>query len=79
MTVFFVVPRLLTYFEMGHRLKKIIYTNLVLTSQETHYVSATKIDRLMHFGETIIVYFENHKKYIIAWVESLLQKLIVAR
>jgi hypothetical protein len=32
----------------------------VCTSQETHYVSATKTNRLMLFGETVAVYFENH-------------------
>jgi hypothetical protein len=38
----------------------IIYTNPVPTPQETHYVSATKPNRLMLFGETVAVYCENH-------------------
>jgi hypothetical protein len=42
---------------------KIIYTNLVRTSQETHYVFATKTNRLMLFGETVVVYCENHVEH----------------
>jgi hypothetical protein len=38
----------------------LIYTNLVCTSQETHYVSAAKPNRLMLFRETVAVYCENH-------------------
>jgi hypothetical protein len=34
----------------------ILYTNPVRTSQETHYVSATKPNRLMLFRETVAVY-----------------------
>jgi hypothetical protein len=36
-----------------------IYKNSIRTSQETHYVSATKTGRLMLFRETIVVYSEN--------------------
>jgi hypothetical protein len=36
--------------------------NSVLTSQKTHYVCATKINRLALFKEIIIVYCENHTK-----------------
>jgi hypothetical protein len=36
----------------------------------------TKIERLMLFGETIAVHFENHTKYIISWAESLLRSLV---
>jgi hypothetical protein len=36
----------------------------VRTSQEGHYVSATKPNRLMLFRETIAVYCENHKEHI---------------
>jgi hypothetical protein len=36
----------------------------VHTSQETHYVSATKPNRLMLFGETVAVYCENHTEHI---------------
>jgi hypothetical protein len=37
--------------------------NLVRTSQETHYVSATTPSRLMLFGETVAVYCENHTEH----------------
>jgi hypothetical protein len=36
----------------------------VRTSQETHYVSAAKPNRLMLFGETVAVYCENHMEPI---------------
>jgi hypothetical protein len=35
----------------------------VRTSQVTHYVSATKPNRLMLFGETVAVYCENQKEH----------------
>jgi hypothetical protein len=35
----------------------------VRASQETHYVSATKPNRLMLFREIIAVYCENHMKH----------------
>jgi hypothetical protein len=38
--------------------------NSVRTSQETHYVSATKTNRLMLFRETVAVYCENHAEHI---------------
>jgi hypothetical protein len=37
--------------------------NSVLTSQEAHYVSATKSNRLMLLRETVIVYGENHTEH----------------
>jgi hypothetical protein len=37
--------------------------NLVRTSQETHYVSATRIIWLTLFGETVAVYCENYTKH----------------
>jgi hypothetical protein len=37
--------------------------NPVRTSQETHYVSATKPIQLMLFGETVAVYCENHTEH----------------
>jgi translation initiation factor IF-1 len=40
-----------------------IYSNSVRTSQETHYVSATKPNRLMLFRETVAVYCENHAEH----------------
>jgi hypothetical protein len=40
-----------------------IYINSVPTSQETHYVSATKPNRLMLFRETVAVYCENHTEH----------------
>jgi hypothetical protein len=39
---------------------KNIYMNSIRTSQQTHYVSATKPNRLMLFREIIAVYCENH-------------------
>jgi hypothetical protein len=36
-----------------------IYKNSFRTSQETSYVSATRTNRLMLFGETVAVYCEN--------------------
>jgi hypothetical protein len=42
---------------------KIIHTNLVRTSQETHYISAIKLNRVMLFKETIAVYCESHTKH----------------
>jgi ribosomal protein L44E len=39
------------------------HTDTVRTSQETHYVSATKPDMLMLFGETVAVYCENHTEH----------------
>jgi hypothetical protein len=35
----------------------------VRTSQETHYVSATEPNRLMHFGETVAVYCEDRMEH----------------
>jgi hypothetical protein len=40
-----------------------MYINSVRTSQETHYVTATKPNRLMLFGETVAVYCENHTEH----------------
>jgi hypothetical protein len=37
--------------------------NSVRSSQGTHYVSATKPNRLMLFGETVSVYCENHTEH----------------
>jgi hypothetical protein len=42
---------------------KITYKHSVRTSQETHYISATKASRLMLFTEKIAFYCENHVKY----------------
>jgi hypothetical protein len=39
------------------------HIDTVRTSQETHYVSAAKPNRLMLFGETVAVYCENHTEY----------------
>jgi hypothetical protein len=35
----------------------------VRTSQETYYVSATKLNRLILFSETVAVYCENHTEH----------------
>jgi hypothetical protein len=40
-----------------------VYINAVRTSQETHYVSATKPNRLMLFMETVAVYCEIYGKH----------------
>jgi hypothetical protein len=41
----------------------VIYKNSDRTSQETHYVSATKPNKLMLFKETGAVYCENHTEH----------------
>jgi hypothetical protein len=41
----------------------IIYKNSVRISQETHYVTATKPNRLMLFRETVAVYCENRTEH----------------
>jgi hypothetical protein len=41
----------------------VIYNNSVHTSQETHYIYATKPNRLMLFRETVAVYCENHTEH----------------
>jgi hypothetical protein len=38
-------------------------SNSVRTSQETHYVSVTKPNRLFLFRETVAVYCENHTEH----------------
>jgi hypothetical protein len=40
-----------------------MYKEPVRTSQETHYASTTKPNRLMLFGETVAVYCENHTEH----------------
>jgi hypothetical protein len=40
-----------------------MYKNSVRTSQETQYISATKPNRLMLFGETAAVYCETHTEH----------------
>jgi hypothetical protein len=40
-----------------------VFKNVVRTSQETHYVSATRPNRLMLFRETVAVYCENHTEH----------------
>jgi hypothetical protein len=44
-------------------ISSVAYKNLVRTSQETHYVSATKPNRLLLFRETVAVYCENHTEH----------------
>jgi hypothetical protein len=41
-----------------------IYKVSVRTPQETHYVSATKPNRLMQFRETVAVCCESHTEHI---------------
>jgi hypothetical protein len=38
-------------------------TDTVRTSQETHYVSTTKPNRLILFKETVAVYCEDHTEH----------------
>jgi hypothetical protein len=40
-----------------------VYKNVVRTTQEIYYISATKPNLLMLFRETIAVYCENHMKH----------------
>jgi hypothetical protein len=56
----------LTLFEACNSIKWcyiMVYINSVRTSQETHYVSATKPSRLMLFRERVAVYCENHTEH----------------
>jgi translation initiation factor IF-1 len=39
------------------------HTVTVRTSQETNYVSATELNRLMLFGQTVAVYCDNHTEH----------------
>jgi hypothetical protein len=48
---------------VGRMQISVIYTNSVRTSQETHYISATKPHRLMLFRETVAVYCESHTEH----------------
>jgi uncharacterized protein (DUF1499 family) len=41
----------------------LVYKHSVRTSQETHYVSATELNRLMLFVETVAVYCESHMEH----------------
>jgi hypothetical protein len=45
-------------------LHNFFYINSVRTSQETHYVSAIKTNRLMRFREIIAVNCKNHTEHI---------------
>jgi hypothetical protein len=46
------------------------YVHSVRTSQETHYISTTKPNRLMLLGETVAVYCENHTEHrYTVWAE----------
>jgi hypothetical protein len=44
--------------------QNVVYVNPFRTSQKTHYVSATKTNRLILFREIIAVYCENHTEHI---------------
>jgi hypothetical protein len=52
-----------------------LYINPVRTSQETHYVSATKPNRLMLFRETVAVYCENLTEHTDALEFWMLQEV----
>jgi hypothetical protein len=47
----------------GTKFSKLAYSNLVRTSQETHYVSATEANRLILYGETVAVSCRNHTEH----------------
>jgi hypothetical protein len=47
----------------GQRVYMPKYITSVHTSQETHYVSTTKTNRLVLFRETVTVYCENHTEH----------------
>jgi hypothetical protein len=49
----------------------------VRTSQETHYFSVTKPNRLMMFGETVAVYCENHTEHINTLCEQNVEALYI--
>jgi hypothetical protein len=51
------------YYTLRLKFFTILYKNSVRTSQETHYVSATKTSRLMLFREIVDVYCENQMKH----------------
>jgi hypothetical protein len=44
-------------------LKKIVHKTLIRTSEERHYVSAIKTNRLMLFRKAIGFHCENHTKH----------------
>jgi hypothetical protein len=60
----FMVPKSHVLILNEFHLHNTIYTSSVRTSQETHYVSATKPNRLMLFREIIAVYCEKHTEHI---------------
>jgi hypothetical protein len=47
-----------------------MYKIPVGTSQEAHYVTATKPNRLMLFRETVAVHCENHMEHITTLCEQ---------
>jgi hypothetical protein len=50
-------------YTVGRMQSSVIYTYPVRTTQETHYVSAAKPNRLMLFRETVTVYCEKHMEH----------------
>jgi hypothetical protein len=63
--------------------ERLVFKNSVRTSQETHYASTTKADRLMLFRITVAVYFENHTEHTDALcgqnAKFLMLKLMIRR
>jgi translation initiation factor IF-1 len=47
----------------GQNARDFIYKNSFRTSQDSHYVSATKPNQLMLFREAVAVYCENHTEH----------------
>jgi hypothetical protein len=67
MCIFFLCPHapsFLLRYSISYILSTFVYNISVRTSQETHYVSTTKPNRLMLFREIIAVYCENHTEHI---------------
>jgi hypothetical protein len=48
---------------VGRMHSSVIHTNSVRTSQETHYFSVTKPNRLILFRETLVICCENHAEH----------------
>jgi hypothetical protein len=55
------------------------YKNSVRTSQEAHYVSATKSNRLVLFWETVAVYCENHTEHTDTLCVDIMQSFSVLK
>jgi hypothetical protein len=52
------------YNSLKNKFTSLLHKNLVYTSQETYYVSATNVTQSMLLMETNAVYNENHMKHV---------------